>query len=112
MIRPPKTERYRGIFEIPHCLGGGTPPPAGTSHWPHQNGSRRHIIITKLKELATASHRDKPPRRGTALPIVGILAIAAVEGYALNQGINGTALTAALTAIAALGGAGIGRLLK
>ena len=47
-----------------------------------------------------------------ALPIVGILAIAAVEGYALNQGINGTALTAALTAIAALGGAGIGRLLK
>ena len=49
---------------------------------------------------------------GAALPIVGILAITAVEGYALNRGINGTALTAALTAIAALGGAGLGRLLK
>ena len=77
-----------------------------------QNGSRRHIIITRLKELATQQRRERTSGTGTALPIVGILAIAAVEGYALNQGINGTALTAALTAIAALGGAGIGRLLK
>ena len=62
--------------------------------------------------MAAATRRDRNPGAGTVVPIVGILAIAAVEGYALNQGINGTALTAALTAIAALGGAGIGRLLK
>ena len=41
-----------------------------------------------------------------------IIAIAGLEGYALSQGINGTALTASLAAIAALGGAGIGRLFK
>jgi len=41
-----------------------------------------------------------------------ILTIAGLESYALSQGVNGTALTASLTAIAGLGGAGIGRLLK
>ncbi len=41
-----------------------------------------------------------------------IIAIAGLEGYALSQGIDGTALTASLAAIAALGGAGIGRLFK
>lgn len=41
-----------------------------------------------------------------------ICTITALEGYALSQGINGTALTAALASIAGLGGAGIGRLLK
>ena len=41
-----------------------------------------------------------------------IIAIAGLEGYALSQGVDGTALTASLAAIAALGGAGIGRLFK
>ena len=41
-----------------------------------------------------------------------IVTIAGLEGYALSQGINGTALTTSLAAIAGLGGAGIGRLLK
>ena len=41
-----------------------------------------------------------------------IIAIAGLEGYALSQGIDGTALTASLAAIAGLGGAGIGRLFK
>lgn len=43
---------------------------------------------------------------------ITIIAIAGLEGYALSQGVNGTALTAALAAIAGLGGASIGRLLK
>ena len=41
-----------------------------------------------------------------------ICTITGLESYALSQGIDGTALTAALAAIAGLGGAGIGRLLK
>ena len=41
-----------------------------------------------------------------------IITIAVLEGYALSQGINGTALTASLTAIAGLGGASVGRLLR
>ena len=41
-----------------------------------------------------------------------IVVIAGLEGYALSQGIDGTALTASLAAIAGLGGASIGRLLK
>ncbi len=41
-----------------------------------------------------------------------IVTIAGLEAYALSQGINGTALTTSLAAIAGLGGAGIGRLLK
>ena len=41
-----------------------------------------------------------------------IVTIAGLEGYALSQGRNGTALTTSLAAIAGLGGAGIGRLLK
>ena len=41
-----------------------------------------------------------------------IVTIAGLEGFALSQGINGTALTTSLAAIAGLGGAGIGRLLK
>lgn len=43
---------------------------------------------------------------------LGILSIAGLEGYALSQGINGSTLTAALTAIAGIGGAGFGRALK
>lgn len=41
-----------------------------------------------------------------------IMTIAGLESYALSQGIDGTALTASLAAIAGLGGAGIGRLFK
>ena len=41
-----------------------------------------------------------------------IVAITGLESYALSQGVNGTALTAALASIAGLGGAGIGRLMK
>lgn len=43
---------------------------------------------------------------------LGILAVAGIETYALSQGIDGSALTASLAAIAALGGAGVGRLLR
>ena len=41
-----------------------------------------------------------------------IVVITGLEGYALSQGVDGTALTASLAAIAGLGGASIGRLLK
>ena len=41
-----------------------------------------------------------------------IIAISALEGYALSKGIDGTALTASLAAIAGLGGGAIGRMLK
>ncbi len=43
---------------------------------------------------------------------LGIVAVTAVELYALSPGINGPALTSSLAAIAGLGGAGVGRLLK
>ena len=41
-----------------------------------------------------------------------IVVIASLEGYALSQGVDGTALTASLAYIAGLGGASIGRLLR
>ena len=47
-----------------------------------------------------------------AVASLTIIAIAGLESYALSQGVNGTALTASLAAIAGIGGAGIGRLLK
>lgn len=43
---------------------------------------------------------------------LGIIAVAAIETYALSQGVDGTALTVSLAAIAALGGAGVGRMLR
>ena len=43
---------------------------------------------------------------------LGIVAVSGIETYALSQGIDGTALTASLAAIAGLGGAGLGRLLR
>ena len=43
---------------------------------------------------------------------LGIVAVSGVETYALSQGINGTALTASLAAIAGLGGAGFGRMFR
>ena len=47
-----------------------------------------------------------------AVAALTICAITGLESYALSQGVNGTALTAALASIAGLGGAGIGRLMK
>ncbi len=44
--------------------------------------------------------------------LTGILAILALEAYALSLGINGTALTASVAALAALTGAGVGRMAK
>lgn len=43
---------------------------------------------------------------------LGIVAVSGIETYALSQGIDGTALTASLAAIAGLGGAGLGRMLR
>ncbi len=43
---------------------------------------------------------------------LGIVAVSGIEAYALSQGINGSALTASLAAIAALGGTGLGRMLR
>ena len=43
---------------------------------------------------------------------LGIVAVSGIETFALSQGIDGTALTASLAAIAGLGGAGLGRLLR
>jgi hypothetical protein len=51
-------------------------------------------------------------RRWAAVAALAILAVAGLESYALSQGIDGSALTAALTAIAGIGGAGFGRVLK
>ncbi len=47
-----------------------------------------------------------------AVASLTIVTIAGLEGYALSQGVDGTALKASLAAIAALGGASIGRLFK
>ena len=44
--------------------------------------------------------------------LTGILAVFGLETVALSQGIDGTALTASVAAIAGLGGAGIGRFLR
>ena len=43
---------------------------------------------------------------------LGIVAVSGIETYALSQGIDGTALTVSLAAIAGLGGAGVGRMLR
>ena len=51
-------------------------------------------------------------RRWAIVAGIGILAVAGLEGYALSQGINGSTLTAALAAIAGIGGAGFGRVFK
>ena len=51
-------------------------------------------------------------RAYAAVASLTIIVIAGLESYSLSQGVNGTALTAALAAIAGLGGASIGRLLK
>ncbi len=56
--------------------------------------------------------RFKRSNRWAAVAALGIVSVTAVELYALSQGIDGSALTASLAAIAGLGGAGVGRLLK
>ena len=43
---------------------------------------------------------------------LGIVAVSGIETYALSQGVNGSALTASLAAIAALGGAGLGHCVR
>ena len=60
----------------------------------------------------TPFNRAKIARRWAAVAALGILSVTGGELYALSQGINGTALTASLAAIAGLGGTGVGRLLK
>ena len=60
--------------------------------------------------------KERPEGRSSrtwaAVAGLGIVAVCAIETYALSQGINGSALTASLAAIAALGGAGLGRMLR
>ena len=51
-------------------------------------------------------------RRWAVVAGLGIVAVSGIETYALSQGVNGSALTASLAAIAALGGAGLGRMLR
>ena len=51
-------------------------------------------------------------RRWAVVAGMGIVAVSGIETYALSQGIDGTALTVSLAAIAGLGGAGIGRMLR
>ena len=51
-------------------------------------------------------------RRWAMVAGLGIVAVSGIETYALSQGIDGTALTASLAAIAGLGGAGLGRILR
>ena len=60
----------------------------------------------------TSFARAKHSRRWAAVAALGILVIAGLESYALTQGINGSALTASLGAIAVLGGFSAGRWLK
>ena len=62
-------------------------------------------------------HRKEGPegrfsRRWAMVAGLGIVAVSGIETYALSQGIDGTALTASLAAIAGLGGAGLGRILR
>ena len=51
-------------------------------------------------------------RHWAGVAVLGIAAVSGIETYALSQGIDGTALTVSLAAIAALGGAGLGRMLR
>ena len=56
--------------------------------------------------------KPKVSKAYAAVAGLTIIAISGLEGYALSQGVDGNALTASLAAIAALGGAGIGRIFK
>jgi len=56
--------------------------------------------------------RFKLANRWAGVAALGIVAVTGLEAFALSKGINGTALSASLVAIAALGGAAAGRFLK
>ena len=56
--------------------------------------------------------RSRIDRAYAAVAGLTIFAIVGLESYALSQGVDGSALTAALAGIAGIGGASIGRLLK
>ncbi len=68
--------------------------------------------LPDLPDLEGVRPKNWSARSWAVVTLAGILAIAGLEGYALSQGINGTALRAALTSIGILGGAGFGRALK
>lgn len=56
--------------------------------------------------------RTKVEKAHAFVASLTIITITGLEGYALSQGVDGTALTASLAAIAGLGGASIGRFLR
>lgn len=58
------------------------------------------------------SFRSNAEKAYAAIAGLTIVTITGLETYALSQGVDGAALTAALAAIAGIGGAGIGRLMK
>lgn len=60
----------------------------------------------------TSPSRSNGAKSYAAVAGITIIVITGLESYALSQGVDGTALTAALAAIAGLGGAGVGRMLK
>ncbi len=60
----------------------------------------------------TPSPRSRIAKAYAVIAGLTIVTIAGLESYALSQGVDGTALTASLAAIAGIGGAGIGRLFK
>jgi len=68
--------------------------------------------MPRTTDLGETRPKNWPARNWAVVTLVGILTIAGLEGYALSQGINGTALRAALASIGILGGAGFGRVLK
>ena len=75
---------------IPGALDSGPDAPDSGEHRPKQKSTMNWALVALL----------------------GIIAIAVLEGYALNRGINGAALRAALVSIGFLGGAGIGRIIR
>lgn len=70
------------------------------------------MVNNKLRVTGGRMNNARWAGQWAVVAAMGIAAVAGLEGYALSQGINGHALTASLAAIAALGGTGLGRLLK
>ena len=78
---------------------------------------RLRTLISRLphpdsQDIEKVEPKNWSARSWAVVALVGILAIAGLEGYALSLGIDGTALRAALTSIGILGGAGFSRVLK
>lgn len=69
-------------------------------------------MLDKLYKYKKEAREERFSRPWAGVAALGIVAVASIETYALSQGINGTALTASLAAIAGLGGAGLGRMLR